>query len=234
MTTSPPAPAAAQAFSAHAGEYDALRRRLVPDYDGFYGAVTEVLERVVPRKVRRVLDLGAGTGLLSASVADAFAEVELELLDASEPMLAVAQDRLGEAVAAVHIADMSDGLPAGRFDAVVSALAVHHLEHADQRALMQRVHSALAPGGVFINAEQVDGPTPQLTALYAQRWAEDCRALGATEAEIDGARERMRHDRCTDVQSLLRWLGEAGFPDVDCVYKSWRFAVLVGVKEPGR
>ncbi len=234
MTTSPPAPAAAQAFSAHAGEYDALRRRLVPDYDGFYGAVTEVLERVVPRKVRRVLDLGAGTGLLSAAVADAFAEVELELLDASEPMLAVAQDRLGEAVAAVHIADMSDDLPAGPFDAVVSALAVHHLEHADQRALMQRVHSALAPGGVFINAEQVDGPTPALTALYAQRWAEDCRALGATEAEIDGARERMRHDRCTDVQSLLRWLGEAGFPDVDCVYKSWRFAVLVGVKEPGR
>jgi hypothetical protein len=43
VTTSPPAPAAAQAFSAHATEYDALRRRLVPDYDGFYGAVPEAL-----------------------------------------------------------------------------------------------------------------------------------------------------------------------------------------------
>jgi tRNA (cmo5U34)-methyltransferase len=220
-----------EAFSAHASDYDALRRRLVPDYDGFYGAVVEVLERLASGPPRRVLDLGAGTGLLSAMVADAFPEAELELLDASEPMLALARRRLGDAVAAVHIGDMSGTLPRGPFDAVISALAIHHLEHADKRALIGRVHAALAPGGVFVNAEQVDGPTPELTALYAQRWADDCRALGATEAEIDGARERMRHDRCIDLETQLSWLRDAGFAAADCSYKSWRFAVLIAHKE---
>jgi tRNA (cmo5U34)-methyltransferase len=224
-------PAAAQAFSAHAAGYDALRRRLVPDYDGFYGAVVEALARATAGDVRRVLDLGAGTGLLSAVVADGFPKAEIELLDASEPMLAQAQRRLGDVVSAVHVSDMSAQLPAGPFDAVVSALAIHHLEHADQRALMGRIHDVLRPGGVFANAEQVDAPTPELTALYAQRWAEDCRALGATEAEIDGARERMRHDRCTDVEAQLAWLRDAGFPTADCTYKSWRFAVLIAQKE---
>jgi tRNA (cmo5U34)-methyltransferase len=222
---------AAQAFSAHAADYDALRRRLVPDFDGFYGAAVEALARVPHGAVRRVLDLGAGTGLLSAMIAGGFPEAEIELLDASEPMLVGARRRLGEAVSAVHVSDMGGELPPGPFDAVVSALAIHHLEHADKRALMRRVHDVLRCGGVFVNAEQVDGPTPQLTAIYAQRWADDCRALGATDAEIDGARERMRHDRCTDVGTQLGWLRDAGFTAADCIYKSWRFAVLIAPKE---
>lgn len=222
--------AAAQAFSAHAAEYDGLRRRLVPDFDGFYGAAVEAVRRTVRGEVRRVLDLGAGTGLLSAQIIAAFPDAEIELLDAAEPMLALARERLGDAVSAVHVGDMSGELPPGPFDAIVSALAIHHLEHPDQRALMRRIHGALRPGGVFANAEQVDAPTPELTALYAQRWAEDCRGLGASEVEIDGARERMRHDRCTDVETQLRWLRDAGFAAADCTYKAWRFAALVGLK----
>jgi tRNA (cmo5U34)-methyltransferase len=224
-------PAAAQAFSAHAGDYTALRRRLVPCYDEFYGAVVDVLGMVRDDGLHRVLDLGAGTGLLSEQVARAFPGVRLELLDGSEPMLREARARLRGTVAAVHLLDMAGPLPDGPFDAIVSALAIHHLEHDDQRSLMRRVHERLRPGGVFVNAEQVSGPTPELTAVYELRWARDCRALGATESELDAARERMRHDRCVDVEPQLRWLREAGFVAADCVYKSWRFAVLAGFKE---
>jgi tRNA (cmo5U34)-methyltransferase len=230
VTTSPPGGAAAQAFSAHAAEYDAVRRRLVPDYERFYGGLVDAL-RCLGGDVRRVLDLGAGTGLLSAEVAAAFPGVKLELLDASEAMLTLAQQRLGDDAIAMHVADMTSALPEGPFDAVVSALAIHHLEDAEKRALMERIHRALRPSGVFANAEQVDAPMPELTAIYEQRWVDDCRALGATEAEIDGARERMRHDRCQDVETQLRWLRDAGFATADCVYKSWRFAVLIACKE---
>jgi tRNA (cmo5U34)-methyltransferase len=224
--------AAAQAFSAHAPDYTALRRRLVPGYDEFYGAVVDVLRLVDGCvDVGRVLDLGAGTGLLSEQVTGAFPGVRIELLDGSEPMLREARGRLGDAVSAVHVLDMAGPLPAGPFDAIVSALAIHHLEHDDKRALMRRAHGQLRPGGVFVNADQVSAPTPELTAAYEQRWARECRALGATESELDAARERMRHDRCVDVEPQLRWLREAGFSTVDCVYKSWRFAVMAGFKE---
>jgi tRNA (cmo5U34)-methyltransferase len=218
-----------QAFSAHAGEYTALRRRLVPGYDAFYGAVVDSLA-LVRGGVRRVLDLGAGTGLLSAHVGDVFPDARLELLDGSEPMLREARERLGAAVAAVHVRDMADPLPEGPFDAIVSALAIHHLADENKRTLFGRAHRALRPGGAFINAEQVSAPTPGLDAVYEHRWAQDCRTLGASLDELEAARERMRHDRCVDTETQLRWLREAGFGTADCVYKSWRFAVLLGLK----
>jgi len=226
-------PAAAAVFSRHAGDYDALRRRLVPGYDELYGAVVDVLG-LLPGGVGRVLDLGAGTGLLSAEIVGALPGVELELLDASEPMLVRAHDRLGQSVGAVHVADMSAQLPPGPFDAVVSALAIHHLEHEDQRRLLTRVHGRLRPGGVFVNAEQVSGRSPSLTRVYAEFWERRCLALGASPHELDDARERMQHDRCADVESQLGWLREAGFELVDCVYKSWRFAVLAAWKGDSR
>ena len=222
--------AASAAFSAHAPQYTALRRRLVPRYDEFYGAVVDVLS-LSAQPPRRVLDLGAGTGLLSAAVLSAFPDVSLELLDGSEPMLAEATERLGAAVRAVHVADMANQLPDGPFDAIVSALAIHHLHDADKQRLFARVHASLTPGGVFVNAEQVAGPTDAMTAIYTATWERDCRALGATDEELDGARERMRHDRCADVEPQLAWMREAGFSSADCVYKSWRQAVLAGFKE---
>jgi tRNA (cmo5U34)-methyltransferase len=218
---------ATAAFSAHAPEYTALRRRLVPGFGAFYGAVTDALG-LLERPPQRVLDLGAGTGLLSVAVLDAFPRVRLDLLDGSEPMLREARDRLGVATGEVHVADMAAGVPAGPYDAAVSALAIHHLEDADKRVLFARIRRALRSGGVFVNAEQVAGPTPELTRVYERMWVRDCTALGATAAELDGARERMRHDRCADTETQLRWMREAGLRNVDCIHKSWRFAVMVG------
>ena len=53
-----------ETFDAHAGEYDALRRRLVPPFDAFYGTAVAALE-LTAAPPARVLDLGAGTGLLA-------------------------------------------------------------------------------------------------------------------------------------------------------------------------
>lgn len=223
---------ATAAFSAHATQYTALRRRLVPGYDAFYGAVIDTLG-LLDGELTRVLDLGAGTGLLSAMVADAFPSARVELLDGSAAMLDEARLTLGDRAAAFHVSDLRAPLPGGTYDAIVSALAIHHLSDADKRTLFERVREALRPGGLFVNAEQVRGPTSGLTRVYEAMWARDATALGATEGELDDARERMRHDRCSDTESQLRWLREAGFVAADCVYKSWRQAVLAGfTREP--
>jgi tRNA (cmo5U34)-methyltransferase len=218
---------AAETFAAHAPQYTALRRRLVPGYDEFYGTAVDAL-RLAARPPKRVLDLGAGTGLMSAHVLDAFPDARVELFDAAEPMLDEARATLGDRVAAVHVADMAGALPVGPFDAVVSALAIHHLEHADKRRLFSRIHDALAPGGVFVNAEQVAAPAAWLQDAYTQRWISDCRNLGASESEIDASVRRQTHDRWADTGSQLAWLCEAGFATADCLYKRWGFAVYVG------
>ena len=141
-------------------------------------------------------------------------------------MLERARDALGDRARYV-VGDLTDPLPDGPWDAVVSALAIHHLDDPGKMALFARVRGAVRPGGIFVNAEQVAGPTPWLDAVYRAHHERSARALGADDAEWAGALERMAHDRCASVEQHLDWLREAGFSDADCLFKDHRFAVVV-------
>jgi tRNA (cmo5U34)-methyltransferase len=210
--------------------YDGPRRRLVPDFDRFYGTAAELVT-VAGRRAPAVLDLGAGTGLLSAAVLREVPEARLTLLDGDDEMLAVARARFaGERGASVTtvVQDLEGVLPAGPFDAVVSALAIHHLDHGAKRDLFERIRAVLSSGGVFVNAEQVEGPTAWHQALYEQAHERDARALGSDDAEWQGALVRMAADRCATVEEQTAWMRAAGFERVDVAFKHHRFAVLYG------
>jgi len=214
-------------FAEHASSYDGERRRLVPCFEEFYGTAVRMLS-LRAGEIRRVLDLGAGTGLMSRSVMEAFPDAQMVLLDGSGEMLAEARMRLPESSISTVEADLRDPLPEGPFDAVVSALAIHHLEDRDKRDLLGRVGGVLRPGGVFVNAEHVAGPTPWLERTYRRLWQEACRGAGASEQEISAAVARMETDRSRDIQTQLAWMRESGMEDCDCFFKQLHFAVLAG------
>lgn len=223
-------------FDRDAAAYDAARRRLVPCFDAFYGTVARCLAGL-PASAR-VLDLGAGTGLLSGLLLERVPVERIDLVDVSEGMLAVARQRFttdGCARVTFTVAAMEDFFPAAdtAYDAVMSALAIHHLADDAKRALFRRVHDGLAPGGVFVNADQVAAPTPFLDAHYRAWWEHDCRRAGATDDDLAGAADRMKHDRCATVEDQLAWIREAGFMDVDAPYQNGMFAVFRAIKRDG-
>lgn len=172
-----------------------------------------------------MLGLGAGTGLLARQVAQAIPDAELTLLDGAPAMLDEARAVLGDRAHYV-VADLADPLPEGPWDAVVSALAIHHLDDTGKSVLFGRLHAAIAPGGVFVNAEQVAAPTALFEDLYAAWHKRRATAAGSSHDEWAGAQDRMRFDRWASVEHQLEWLREAGFADADCLFKDHRFAVL--------
>jgi tRNA (cmo5U34)-methyltransferase len=219
---------APKTFDEHAADYNAARRRLIPPFEAFYSTATSALR--LADGVERVLDLGAGTGLLSYSLRASYPDAHLVLLDGAPAMLEQARELLGEQNTEYVLGDLGDPLPAGPWDAIVSGLAIHHLDHDGKRRLFARIHDQLRAGGVFVNAEQVAGPTTRLTDHYLRWHEEQARRAGSDDAEWSGALERMAHDVCASVEEQLRWLGDAGFTDVDCLFRDHRFAVMVAMR----
>jgi tRNA (cmo5U34)-methyltransferase len=203
-------------------------------FDTFYGTAVQALE-LARAPITQVLDLGAGTGLLSERVLAAHPGADVALLDGAPAMLEQARRRGPTAFGGVCpgdraryvLGDLTDPLPDGPWSAIVSALAIHHLADADKADLFTRARKALAPGGVFVNAEQVAGESAELEAYNLRRHELAARALGSDDAEWDAAVERMRHDRKVTVDWHLERFREAGFADAACLFKDHSFAVLV-------
>ncbi|HEY4011013.1 MAG TPA: methyltransferase domain-containing protein [Acidobacteriaceae bacterium] len=215
-------------FDATAATYDRDRMKLIPGHETFYAAALEL----VPSDATHIVELGAGSGLFSAMLRAAFPATHLTLIDFSANMLALARQRLDDNAADItfKLADYTTEPLPGNADAIVSSLSIHHLEDERKRALLPHVFEALRPGGIFINADHVAGPTPELEDIYQRRWLAEARTLGATEQQIADSLYRQQEDRRTPVAAQLAWMREAGFANVDCWYKHSSFAVMSGAR----
>jgi tRNA (cmo5U34)-methyltransferase len=231
-----------QLFNSGAQGYDAVRRNLVPCFDGFYKSALDIIGDWAGARAASaldVLDLGAGTGLFSAMVMSRLAQAplhlqtRLHLMDVSDAMLARARQRFAGVAGAnvgFEVRDYTQGSLGGPWDLVVSALSIHHLDDGAKRALFARIFEALRPSGLFVNAEQVLGPTPAAEARYRRLWDQQVLASGVDRLEYERAVQRMLHDRCATLADQLEWMREAGFTEVDCAFKQWRFAVYFGIR----
>jgi len=180
-----------------------------------------VLLEQIHRDAGRVLDLGTGDGRLLALLKRDRPEIVGVGVDFSGVMLDAAHKRFAsdERVELVQH-DLVEPLPAlGRFDAVISSFAIHHLEHDRKRSLYGEVFDLLEPGGVFANFEHVASPTHRLHLAFFE----------AIEEPIENEDPS---DRTLDVHTQLEWLRALGFDDVDCYWKWLEMALLVGVKPP--
>ena len=135
-----------KAFDAVATEYDAQREYIIPDMRNYYGAAIWAAE--TPTASPAILDIGAGTGLLSALLLEKYPSATLTLLDISEKMLAVARERFSNREnVRFRAGDYSQVDLGGPYDLVCSALSIHHLVPEDKHRLFERVYQALSRAG---------------------------------------------------------------------------------------
>ena len=164
-----------------------MMRAEVPAYGRLQEAVADAAASGGPAVVR-VLDLGTGTGETLAAVLERHPGARAVGLDKSAPMLDAARTRLAVLPVELTVAELTDPLPPGPFDLVVSALAVHHLDGSEKADLFARVAQVLRPGGRFVLGDVVvpDDPDDAVTPLTSD------------------------HDRPSTVADQLRWLADAG------------------------
>lgn len=219
-----------QTSQAEAKEWDRLARRYQTRYDEM---LADLAERIRPPAGARILDLGCGSGILAEILLDRFPGVNVTLLDFSSNMLEAAERRLRRFAGTTHFfCGTFEEMPPGPYDAVVSTLALHHLESDDEkRAQYARILDSLMLGGCFWQGEYVVSSSPEDTSSNETAWGDWLLSQGFSEAEVLGLHERVAaNDRPAPLVDHLSWLREVGFTRVDCTWRYLKFAVFGGWK----
>jgi len=217
-------------FDSVSKKYDSQRQYLIPCFNDFYTACLPLVRSLTHAK--KVLDIGAGTGLFSQFVSDVSPDLQFTLVDLSAQMLDVARERFeGEPNFEFIELDFSKEPLPGKYDLIISALAIHHLEDADKIKLYKNIYKALNDGGLFINADQVAGKNVLFDSLYKYLWRETVSHSGLDHDAIVQAFERTKLDKLAPLEDQLHWLEKAGFSEADCIYKNLNFVVFGGFKD---
>ena len=113
-----------------------------PDRIARAGEVARAIKQAVPlRPTDRLIDIGAGTGLLGLALVDDVGEIVLS--DPSAGMIEVATEKLAAAgllsARAVRHDPLADAPLDDRFDVAVSLLVLHHIADTEEP---RHVHSA--------------------------------------------------------------------------------------------
>jgi tRNA (cmo5U34)-methyltransferase len=155
-------------FDREARGYDRTARASMPGYSDLHRTLIWGIPFVSTRSFR-VLELGVGTGTLTAQILDGFPHAQLTGIDLSPQMITRARTKLRPYRDRFELSagDLSK-FEEGTYDVVVSALAIHHLSDAEKWRLFRRVYRCLAPGGYFGDADDHLPEDPIFDTRYAQ------------------------------------------------------------------
>ena len=221
-----------QAFDQSVKYYDNWMKIALPSYSEIFSSALEVIPFGV-NEALEVLDLGAGTGLFSQHVFTKYPHAKFVLCDLAPKMLEVARERFQQHQDQFEyiVTDYRDFQIAGRYDLVISSLSIHHLTNDEKKNLFSDVYRSLNDTGVFVNIDQIKGPTADMQDFYWVNWLEKVREKGAAEEQIQASiQRRTRYDKDALLIDQLTWLREAGFANVDCIYKNTFIGVFYASK----
>lgn len=162
-----------------------------------------VVNTVGAEGIRRILDLGGGSAAYSIAFARANSGVTAEVLDLAD-VIPLTQEYIRRAGLTDRIharaGDMLRDPLGDGFDLVLLSAICHMFSPEENRALYQRVHAALAPGGRLLVQDFILEPektAPRFAALFSLNMLVGTRG-GSSYSEPDYA----------------AWLTAAGFRDI--------------------
>jgi tRNA (cmo5U34)-methyltransferase len=208
-------------FDLEASHYDRAAPASMPGYSDLHRTLIWGIPFVATRSFR-VLELGVGTGTLTAQILENFPQAEVTGIDISPRMIAQARTKLRPYRHRVElVAGDLGAFREGTYEVVVSALAIHHLADPAKWRLFGRIFRSLAPGGYFGDADDHLPEDPIFDSRYSQIAASlQSRRGGGWSSPQAVWHDHEKFDRPSTLTAELAALERAGFSHVGV---PWRF-----------
>lgn len=215
-------------FRKEADIYFPNRYKFIPCFDEFIlGSTNFIVSTQAPPD--RVLDLGAGTGMLTALYRGYFPDAEYILVDFDEN-LTVAREWFKDTKNVEIIAmDYSKGFPPGKFDIILSSLSIHHFDDATKMRIFSMIYDTLSEGAGIANYDQFCASYGFMDAWQNGYWESQLLASGLSDEEILIWRQRLGMDKECTVSFEMDIMRECGFQAVCNLYTNLKFSVLTGI-----
>ena len=197
--------------------------------------VTRTAAACTPQ-ARAVLDIGCGAGNYTLKLLQSLPNLDVTLVDLSQPMLERAVERIRPATGGTITPVQADirqlTLGEGRFDIILAAAIFHHLRSDEEwRSVFAACYTALRSGGALWISDLVEHSNPAVQALMWARYGEYLTQLKgeAYRETVFGyiAQEDTPHSLLYQVELLQT----VGFGRVEILHKNNCFAAFGALKD---
>lgn len=205
-------------------EYDARIRTFIPHYE----EMLDVAASVIDPRSRVIVDMGIGTGALSARCLKRAPQARVVGIDADAEVLQAAKRRLPGNAKFINGLFTKVEIP--KSDAVVASFALHHVRTRSAKAkLYSRIASALRSGGAIVNVDCQPARDASLARRQHEAW-KDHLMNSYSENEAEHYLEAWSHeDVYVPLEVELELMRKAGF-SVEVLWRRDAFAVIRGKK----
>lgn len=207
----------------------------VPDSKYMWELVSQTASVVTPH-AKDMLDLGCGAGNDSLYMLRQIPNMNVTLVDLSQPMLSRASQRLGDSFAGqvtTHQSDVRDfDMGENQYDIIVAGFVLHHLRSDEQWQMMsQNIHRALRVGGSFWLVDMFDYDQPDIQKAMWQRYGDFL-----IELDNEAYRDKVfayiqKEDSPRPVGFVTDQLQKAGFNSVEILHKKLHFAAMGAIRK---
>jgi len=217
-------------FNNSAEKYDKRRKTIIPCFDDFYYRSVSLLKFYKENFVN-IVDLGAGTGLLTKVIFEMYPNAYFTLIDISANMLKIANERFNGLEKFKFLeCNYVEDIPTNNCDLICSALSIHHLEQDEKQKLYKNVYSKLIENGCFINLDVFIAKSEKINILYNSWWYNYVKNSGITQEEEKVWRESLKIDKENTIEDTIEMLKKIGFKNIECIYNFMKFGVIVATK----
>ncbi len=216
------------AFNEGSKNYDKNRKKAVPLMNQYYKTAQELTKGYENPKI---LDLGAGTGILTELLHQQYPTSEITLMDLSHNMLEIAKDKFKNITTFKYLEEdyLTFNFPEN-YDIIVSSLSIHHLNDSDKKTLYKKIYDNLNKDGIFINADEVKGATQKTEDMFKNMENSYLQKQDIPEEEKQTLLERRKLDQPATLLDNIKWFEEIGYRNVDVFFKYYRYFVIYGQK----